>query len=93
MANTILGGCIRDARRRREWTLRATAKALQISPSYLSDIERGKRLPLTPLLRRCVVVLGMSDRLIASSLALDIREYCEKLRMTMMERLERSLRT
>ena len=93
MANTIFGGCIRDARRRREWTLRETAKALQISPAYLSDIERGKRLPLTPLLHRCAVVLGMSDELIRSSLAFDIREYCDKMRTTMIERLERSLRT
>lgn len=46
-----LGDVIREARVQQGKTLRTLAKELEITPSYLSDIENDRRVPAEPVLR------------------------------------------
>jgi len=60
---TSLGDFIREARVRQGKSLRELAKDLDVTPSYLSDIENDRRVPAEPVLRR-----------IAQQLQLDFNE-------------------
>lgn len=53
------GGTIRELREAQELGLRAAADRLEISPAYLSRIERGKERPPKPeLVKRLATLLG-----------------------------------
>jgi transcriptional regulator with XRE-family HTH domain len=54
-----LGDVIRDARVSAGMSLRDFAKALNKTPSYLSDIENNRRVPAEPVLRDIVGVLPL----------------------------------
>lgn len=45
IAAGIVGDALRHKREGKKLSLRETAKAIGISPAYLSDIERGNRWP------------------------------------------------
>src|SRR6266704_2708106 len=49
--NSSLGEVIRDARVGRGKGLRELAARIDITPSYLSDIENGRRIPAEDVLR------------------------------------------
>ena len=53
------GGTIRELREAQKLGLRAAADRLEISPAYLSRIERGKERPPKPeLVKRLATLLG-----------------------------------
>lgn len=59
------GELIRKKRQARS-SLREAAKSLDVSPSYLSDIENDRRFPAEPLLWRIAATLGLDgDDLLA----------------------------
>jgi len=71
MANTrnakTLGETIREARTPKG-SLREFAKKLDITPSYLSDIENDRRVPAEDVLRRIADLLGLDfDELMAKA--------------------------
>ena len=55
-----LGDAIREARVAKDITLRELARELQISPSYLSDIENDRRVPAEDVLKRIADLLDLS---------------------------------
>lgn len=62
MANTsdaTLGGRIREARLARSRGLRDFARELEITPSYLSDIENDRRVPAEPVLQTLAAKLDL----------------------------------
>ena len=62
----MLGTVIRTTRTMAGLTLRACAKHVGISPSYLSDIENGRRIPAENVLGKIADVLRMDiDMLMA----------------------------
>jgi transcriptional regulator with XRE-family HTH domain len=50
-ANKTLGDIIREARNNLDLSLRDLAKKLDVTPSYLSDIENNRRVPAEDVLR------------------------------------------
>src|SRR5262249_41275715 len=61
-----LGDVIREARVRAKRGLRELARELDITPSYLSDIENDRRVPAEDVLRRIAVLLKLDfDELMA----------------------------
>ncbi len=54
-----LGDRIRDARIRQSKSLRQVAKELNVTPSYLSDIENDRRVPAEAVLSRIAQLLGL----------------------------------
>lgn len=62
-----LGDLIREARTPKG-SLRDFAKRLDITPSYLSDIENDRRVPAEEVLRRIAELLGLDfDELMAKA--------------------------
>lgn len=64
MANTgenqTLGNVIRDARVKVKRSLRELAKQLDITPSYLSDIENDRRVPAEEVLKKIAEALDLN---------------------------------
>lgn len=61
-----LGDILREARVRKEMSLRAFAAKLGKTPSYLSDIENDRRIPAEDLLRQMAGMLDLDfDALMA----------------------------
>jgi transcriptional regulator with XRE-family HTH domain len=56
----LIGGGLRQARRRRGMTLRALAQAAGVTESFLSQVERDVASPSIASLRRIAVALGLS---------------------------------
>lgn len=54
-----LGMAIREAREAKEWTLRATARALGVTPPFLSDVEHDRRCPSD--LAHWETILGLQE--------------------------------
>ena len=54
-----IGDAIRRERNRRGYSLRALARALEIAPSYMSDIELNRRTPTERVLRGVSEMLDM----------------------------------
>jgi transcriptional regulator with XRE-family HTH domain len=54
-----LGDTIREARVRKDLSLRELARKLDVTPSYLSDIENNRRVPAEDLLRKISKELGL----------------------------------
>lgn len=67
MANTnTLGEVLRDARVQADLTLRELAKKLNITPSYISDIENDRRVPSEEVLQQLAEELKLHfDELMA----------------------------
>jgi transcriptional regulator with XRE-family HTH domain len=61
MANTekTLGEVIQEARGTSQRSLRDVARALDLSPSYLSDIENDRRVPSTDVLKNIATLLQL----------------------------------
>ena len=61
MAHTdqTFGDFIRDARVRAELSLRALARRIKATPSYLSDIENDRRVPSEEVLQRIAEILSL----------------------------------
>jgi transcriptional regulator with XRE-family HTH domain len=60
MNEGTLGARIRSLRETKKHTLRAFAASVGMSPSFLSEIESGKRYPSVELLDRIASELGVS---------------------------------
>ncbi len=77
------GGTIREMREAQKLGLRAAADRLNISPAYLSRIERGKERPPKPeLVKRMATLLGADpDRLfrLAESTDPDLAAYMHRV--------------
>lgn len=66
MSNQTLGEIIREARLAKEKSLREVSKLLEITPSYMSDIENDRRVPSEEVLRNITNLLGLDfDHLMA----------------------------
>ncbi len=59
--NRTLGQVIYDARMKLKSSLRQAAKLLEITPSYLSDIENDRRVPSEDVLRRISALLKLDQ--------------------------------
>jgi transcriptional regulator with XRE-family HTH domain len=60
MANSkSLGEVLRDARVKTDMSLRDLAKKLDITPSYISDIENDRRVPAEEVLQLFADALGL----------------------------------
>ena len=55
-----LGAAVRQARERRGLSLRELARRMEVSPSFVSQVERGKANPSVGTLYSLVSVLGVS---------------------------------
>jgi transcriptional regulator with XRE-family HTH domain len=66
MSNQTLGEIVREARIAKEKSLREVAKTLDITPSYMSDIENDRRIPSEDVLRSITKLLDLDfDQLMA----------------------------
>ncbi len=59
MSTQTLGEIIREARLAKEKSLREVSKLLEITPSYMSDIENDRRVPSEEVLRNITNLLGL----------------------------------
>lgn len=59
MEGKTLGEVIRNARVALGHSLRALAAMLDVTPSYLSDIENDRRIPAEAVLSRIAYLLGL----------------------------------
>jgi transcriptional regulator with XRE-family HTH domain len=67
-SEVTLGQQIRDARVQAGHSLRAFARELGLSPSYVNDIEHDRRVPSENVLRQISDMLGLdADRLLAAA--------------------------
>lgn len=57
------GDTLRERRKARRIQLGTLATMLDVAPSYLSDVELGRRPPFrAELIRRCATLLALDDR-------------------------------
>ena len=56
-----LGRMIRTAREKRGVGLRELAKLIDVSPPFLSDVERGRRRPNPVIIANIAGALGLTD--------------------------------
>jgi transcriptional regulator with XRE-family HTH domain len=56
---TILSNNLRKLRNRREWSQAELAKEANISVTFLSEIERGRKWPYPKTLQRLAAALGV----------------------------------
>lgn len=78
MAEFTLGEYIRDKRIEAGLKLREFARRLDVTPSYVSDIENDRRIPSEDVLQRVATTLGLAvDELVARSgrLGTDAEKY------------------
>lgn len=57
--DNTLGEFLRNARIAKERSLRNLAESLQVTPSYLSDIENDRRVPAEDVLGRLATLLNL----------------------------------
>ena len=62
---THFGQAVREAReqlrgRDRRYSLRQVAQRIEVEPSYLSKVERGREVPSEPKIRRLADELGLN---------------------------------
>jgi transcriptional regulator with XRE-family HTH domain len=70
LVNIILGMKVRQARMERGMTLTEFAERCDLSPSYLTEIERGRKYPKADKILRMAEVLGKGyDELVSTKLA------------------------
>jgi transcriptional regulator with XRE-family HTH domain len=66
MADKTLGDVVRDARAALDMRLRELARRLNVTPSYVSDIENNRRVPSEDVLGRIAIELKIPlDDLVA----------------------------
>ena len=66
MSTQTLGEIVREARIAKGKSLREIAKTLEITPSYMSDIENDRRIPSEDVLRNITTLLDLDfDHLMA----------------------------
>jgi transcriptional regulator with XRE-family HTH domain len=74
-----LGNQIRDARIAAEKSLRGLARELELSPSYMNDIEYDRRVPSDEVLRQIAGRLGLDlDKLLAAAGRVGIAKEAEQ---------------
>ncbi|TKA13189.1 helix-turn-helix domain-containing protein [Actinacidiphila oryziradicis] len=56
-----LGPMLGAARMRRGWRMREAARLLELSPSYLFDLEAGRRCPSVTVARQLADGLGLDE--------------------------------
>ncbi len=82
MSEKTLGEFIREARKRKRASIVQIAKAAEISTSFLSDIERGRRSPSDPVLERLAKSLGIKAEALRELNTVgafwEFREFVEK---------------
>ena len=61
MKSETLGARIRSLREARKCSLRALARSVEMSPSFLCEIESGRRYPSCDLLERIARELGVTS--------------------------------
>ncbi|MHB8576342.1 MAG: helix-turn-helix domain-containing protein [Dehalococcoidia bacterium] len=61
MNRNFFGEEVRAARMERQVGLRELAGRLEVAPAYLSDIERGNRVPVEDKVRRLARELGINE--------------------------------
>lgn len=86
---SIFGKMIEEARRQKRLTLRKLGQLVGLAPSFLSEIENGKRLPPKDedKINDLAIVLNVdADKLIDAA-----REDRVKLKPKIFERLDRDL--
>lgn len=68
MADTTLGDVVRDGRTAKDLKLRELARRLDVTPSYVSDIENDRRVPSEDVLARIAHELDLDlEDLVARS--------------------------
>jgi transcriptional regulator with XRE-family HTH domain len=68
MADTTLGDVVRDGRTAKDMKLRELARRLDVTPSYVSDIENDRRVPSEDVLARIANELDLDlEDLVARS--------------------------
>jgi transcriptional regulator with XRE-family HTH domain len=68
MADTTLGDVVRDGRTAKDMKLRELARRLEVTPSYVSDIENDRRVPSEDVLARIAGELDLDlEDLVARS--------------------------
>ncbi len=78
MADNSLGDFVRDGRSALNLRLRELARRLDVTPSYVSDIENNRRVPSEDVLTRIADVLNLSfEELVARAgrLGTDAERY------------------
>ena len=60
MKSETLGARIRNLRKARNCTLRSLARSVEMSPSFLCEIESGRRYPSGELIERIARELGVT---------------------------------
>jgi transcriptional regulator with XRE-family HTH domain len=56
-----LGETIRRARLAKKWSLREFAKVLEVTPSYVSDIDHDRRVPSEHVLKAIALLLDLDE--------------------------------
>lgn len=69
----VLGGQLRELRRRQDETLAETAARAGISPQYLSKVERGLKEPSSEMIAAVAGALGTTLGGLAESVAEELR--------------------
>lgn len=62
MADTTLGDVVREGRAAKNIKLRELARRLDVTPSYVSDIENNRRVPSEEVLARIATELDLDYR-------------------------------
>lgn len=78
MADKTLGDVVRDARAALDMRLRELARRLNVTPSYVSDIENNRRVPSEDVLGRIAIELKIPlDDLVARAgrIGIDAERY------------------
>jgi transcriptional regulator with XRE-family HTH domain len=78
---TTLGDLLREARQKRQWSLRRLAELLGCTPSYLSDIEHNRRVPAEAMLGKLAQLFSLNrDDLMARAgrFGADGQRYLER---------------
>lgn len=70
MKKLTIGDRIRDARKNKNWTQEQLAEKLDVTLVYISEIERGLKLPSMPLFIKIIETLDVSaDYLLRDSVS------------------------
>ncbi len=75
----MIGYAIRDMRIKKKMSLRQLAKAIDVSPAFMSDVEHGRRS--TNKLKEIAKVLGVSQKKLKDldgRVSIELREWLKK---------------
>lgn len=82
MEAPTLGERIRSLRLKMKLSLRELARRAEVSPSFLSEIETGRRFPSDAVLERLASELGVSATKLRK---LDLRSHLSELRQLLSD--------